>query len=335
MKGVSVVICCYNSALRITQTLQHLAVQKTNDLAWEVIVIDNNCTDTTAQVVAEFAKKHAQLPLRLVQEPIAGLSHARKRGVHEANFETIIFCDDDNWLAENYVLNAHNLMNSDYSIGILGGNIKAEFEVEKPVWFDEYAGGYAIGEQAKPDSDTLEEKKWVFGAGTVIRKELFAQLNSSSIELLLTGRKGNKLLAGDDSELCAIAILLGYRVVASSSLNLKHFVAANRLALDYARNLYKGFGASLVVLNAYEHVINNKREASFSDWLARIWHYVRLISPKQVLLSIFYPNTRALFFSKAYIIMSLSAIRSFMSNRSLFFLAADQAFRIQNGNRIK
>lgn len=329
MKGVSVIICCYNSAQRITQTLQHLAAQKTNDLVWEVIVVDNNCTDSTVQLANEFAENYPNLSLKVVKEPIAGLSHARERGVEEASFETIIFCDDDNWLADDYVLNAYNLMNSDHSIGILGGNIKAEFGGQEPTWFGEYSGGYAIGEQAKPDSDTLEDKKWVFGAGTVLRKELFAQLKSLSIELLLTGRKGNKLLAGDDSELCSIAILLGYKVVASSSLNLKHFVPANRLTLEYARNLYKGFGASLVVLNAYEHVINNKRKVSYLDWLGRIWHYASLISPKQLLLSVFYPSRREVFFNKAYIIMSLSALKSLISDRALFFAASEQAFNIQ------
>ena len=332
MKGVSVIICCYNSALRVIQTLQHLAGQKTNDLAWELIVVDNNCTDNTVQLLVEFSRIHPNLPLKIVKEPISGLSHARKRGVHDSTFEIIIFCDDDNWLANDYVSNAYNLMNSDDSIGILGGNIKAEFDGEEPVWFGEYAGGYAIGEQAKPNAQTLEDRKWVFGAGTVIRKELFAHLKSNSIELLLTGRKGNKLLAGDDSELCSIAILLGYRVAASSSLNLKHFIPANRLNLDYARNLYKGFGASLLVLDAYEHVINKKQEAEHIDWLARIWYYARLISPKQLLLSVFYPSTREKFFNKAYVIMSLSALRSLISGRSLFFASSEQAFSIQKRN---
>jgi glycosyltransferase involved in cell wall biosynthesis len=335
MQGVSVIICCYNSSLRIIQTLKHLAVQKTNDLAWEVIVVDNNCTDNTVHVVTKFVETHPNLPLKVVTEPIPGLSYARERGVLESRFETIVFCDDDNWLDADYVHNAFNLMNSDHSIGILGGNIKAEFDGDEPAWFGEYAGGYAIGEQAKPNARILEDRKWVYGAGTVIRKELFVRLKDLSIDLMLIGRKGKKLSAGDDSELCSIACILGYRVAASSSLNLKHFIPANRLKIEYARNLYKGFGASMPVIHGYEHVINTKSKANNSDWLARIWYFARLISPKQLVLSVFYPKTREMFFNKAYVILSFAAIRSLVSGRALFFAAAEQAFAIQRANPIK
>lgn len=335
MQGVSVIICCYNSALRILQTLKHLAAQDTGGLAWEVIVVDNNCTDATVQVVVDFTEKHSHLPLRLVYEPVPGLSYARERGVNESSFDIVLFCDDDNWLASGYLLNAYGLMNSDYTIGILGGNIKAEFEGQEPAWFGGYAGGYAIGEQAKLGAKIVEDRKWVYGAGTVIRKDLFVRLRSLSIELLLTGRKGNKLSAGDDSELCSIAILLGYRVVASSSLHLKHFIPANRLTLEYARNLYKGFGASMSVLNGYEHVINSKRKANYLDWLARIWYYVRLISPNQMLISLFFSERRKMYFGQAYVVMALASAKSLISNRSLFFVASGQAFDILNADTVK
>ncbi len=49
--NVSIVICCYNSAHRLPETIRHLLAQEIPEgLLWEVIVVDNACTDNTAQV---------------------------------------------------------------------------------------------------------------------------------------------------------------------------------------------------------------------------------------------------------------------------------------------
>ena len=45
--GISVIICCYNSSLRLDETLKHLINQKTHGFNWELIVVDNASTDNT------------------------------------------------------------------------------------------------------------------------------------------------------------------------------------------------------------------------------------------------------------------------------------------------
>lgn len=55
--GVSIVICCYNSASRLPETLQHIAEQEVAaNISWEVIVVDNASTDNTQEI----AKKNGQ-----------------------------------------------------------------------------------------------------------------------------------------------------------------------------------------------------------------------------------------------------------------------------------
>lgn len=50
-RGVSVVICCYNSTSRLEATLSHLARQRiTQQLDWEVIIVDNGSDDATAEL---------------------------------------------------------------------------------------------------------------------------------------------------------------------------------------------------------------------------------------------------------------------------------------------
>src|SRR5882757_8940798 len=104
--GVSVIICCYNSAVRLPQTLKHLAEQNVpENLLPEIILVNNASTDDTVAVATEtwnrFGPKNIEF--KIVNEPEPGQMHARKKGAEEARYECIIFCDDDNWLDKNYV----------------------------------------------------------------------------------------------------------------------------------------------------------------------------------------------------------------------------------------
>src|SRR4051812_3506356 len=103
--GVSIIICCYNSSHRLPQTLKYLAHQQlADDIAWEIIVINNASEDDTKEVaIKEWNSYSSKIVLRVIDEPVPGLNNARKRGVEEAKYDIIIFCDDDNWLDKNFI----------------------------------------------------------------------------------------------------------------------------------------------------------------------------------------------------------------------------------------
>jgi glycosyltransferase involved in cell wall biosynthesis len=83
----SIVIPCYNEADFIAMTLESLAVQDT--LAkYEVIVVDNNCTDDTVRI----AHKHGA---RIVSEIRPGVCAARQAGTDAATGEIVISTDAD------------------------------------------------------------------------------------------------------------------------------------------------------------------------------------------------------------------------------------------------
>ena len=99
MKGVSVIICCYNSSKRLGETLKHLSVQKINDTPCEIIIVDNASTDNTASLAREtWDALGSSIPMRIINESKPGLSHAREAGINASSYTYIIFCDDDNWL---------------------------------------------------------------------------------------------------------------------------------------------------------------------------------------------------------------------------------------------
>src|ERR1043165_163989 len=100
---LTVAIPTYNRADYLRQTLAGIALQVFPPDQFEVLVIDNNSTDHTVAVVAEFADAHPAP--RCVLETNQGLDHARNRAITEARGEIIVFADDDilvkpDWLTQ-------------------------------------------------------------------------------------------------------------------------------------------------------------------------------------------------------------------------------------------
>src|SRR6185437_3196683 len=129
--GISVVVCTYNGAARLPQTLAHLAAQEnTGAVAWEVLVVDNASTDDTAEVARRCWPADAPTPLRVVDEPRIGLSSARIRGFSEARYEIVSFIDDDNWVANDWISRVSETMSADSKLGAFNGLSYPVCEIE-------------------------------------------------------------------------------------------------------------------------------------------------------------------------------------------------------------
>jgi cellulose synthase/poly-beta-1,6-N-acetylglucosamine synthase-like glycosyltransferase len=113
--GISVIICCLNSVSKLLVTLAHLEAQEPPAAPWELLIIDNESTDGSA----DFARrdwKSDRIPLRVVEEPRLGVRFARERGLSESRYPFLAFVDDDNWLAPDWVRTAYEIISSDESL---------------------------------------------------------------------------------------------------------------------------------------------------------------------------------------------------------------------------
>ena len=279
-KGVSVVICCYNSSKRLPDTLEYLSNQKVrNGLMWEILIVDNNSDDNTsiiAQKVWNSQKKN--VPFRVVSEPDSGLSHARKKGVENARYEYIIFCDDDNWLASDYVENAFNIINSKPDYAAIGGQSEAVFDKDAivPVWFDKFKRDYAVGKQGEKSSD-ITHTELVWGAGIVIKRSVF--LKVYKYPPLLSDRKGKQLHSGGDNEMCLRFILFGFKLYYDDSLKFWHYIPKNRLEESYHSSLKAGFIEASDIVDYYHdflklYVRNRNKLFTKLKWELKYWLYI-------------------------------------------------------------
>lgn len=275
-EGISVIVCCYNSGSRLPETLKHLAYQNMyENISWEIIVVNNASTDNTAFIAKKEWDKY-ELPnvrFKVVEQNIPGLNNAREKGVEEASYEYLIFCDDDNWLDDRYIQHTFSCFSADKKLGIIGGIGSPIFEKEKPWWFDDFYHGFAVGKQYSTEGYV----DCVYGAGMALRKSFLTNKNLTFIPMLLTDRKGTNLSAGGDSEICFRANLLNYKVLYTEKLKFKHFLSQNRLNWKYLIKLHKGFAQSFLPLEIYRFVLENKPVSSFYWVEQAIRYYSRVI----------------------------------------------------------
>lgn len=198
--GISVIICCYNSAKRLPKTLSYLAEQVVPpEVGWEIIIIDNASTDDTTAVAKVHREIHGNcIPFKILTEQRAGKINALNTGVANSQYTCLLICDDDNWLQNDYLATAYNLLANNPRVGIIGGRSIAVSDTALPDWFAKYQHHYAVGNQSNT-SGPLTSNKVLWGAGMGIRKSLYEKVYADT-PALLTGRKGDNLISGEDSE---------------------------------------------------------------------------------------------------------------------------------------
>ncbi len=257
IKGFSIIICCYNSANRLPETLRHIAeLQIPEGVPCELIIVNNACTDDTEQTaIVEWHKYQTVIDFSIIQEPVQGLSYARKKGFSAARYEFIVLCDDDNWLSSKYLVRSLQVFNEHQNIGVLGGNGLGICEIDPPDWL-QLIKLFATGEQA-PHSGPVEDKK-VYGAGAILRKSAYQKLLDAGFKCLLTDRLKDLLSSGGDFELCYAIYLAGYEIWYDHELTFKHYFPKERLTISYYYNFIHASVKCLSVLDGYKIHFSNK-----------------------------------------------------------------------------
>lgn len=262
-KGISVILCTYNGKARLEKTFEYLLQQKLTIPA-EVLLVDNASIDGTKSYSDTWWENHhhPHLEYRSLSQPIPGKSYAQDLGYSEAKYEYLLVCDDDNWLCDDYLQTAFEVMESNASIGALGGWCDAAFESEKPIWFDQFARFYAVGKQGSESGDITDKKGCLYGAGMVIRKSHWLALKENGFNHILSCRKGNSLSSGGDTEYSFALRLLGYELWYDERLFFTHFMSDGRLNLDYLSRLRKAMSDANFQLIPYKDVLKNRYQSS-------------------------------------------------------------------------
>ncbi|MFQ4138385.1 hormogonium polysaccharide biosynthesis glycosyltransferase HpsE [Nodosilinea sp. PGN35] len=241
---LSVVICTYNGEHRLPKVLDCLLAQLgTEHLAWEVVVVDNNSTDGTAQVVKAYQQRWPQdIPLRYAFEARQGAGYARQQAIHIARSPLVGFLDDDNHPALGWVVAAHRFGQVHPQAGAYGSRIRGDFETAPPPNFERIGAMLALTERGPaPLRYAPEQKVLPPAAGLVVRRQ--AWLSSVPEQLTLADAIGFRA-AGEDLEVVLHMQRQGWEVWYNPAMRMQHEIPASRFERDYLLRMFRSIGLS-------------------------------------------------------------------------------------------
>ncbi len=241
---ITVVIPSHNPGARLRRCLDALAAQTTQD--FQILIVDSRGTDNSiAEGLSHWISKQLPVPAKMVREEKPGAQAARIRGAREAATPLLVFCDDDNLLAPDYLETARDLAERHPEAGLIGGYGVATATDGSPLpdWVS--GVGHCLAAPGIPAAPV--EMKPIAGtwtAGMVGRKKVFDRLESAGFEPILTGRVGGSLVAGEDIEMCKAAALAGFKTFEDSRLVFKHLLNPARLNVETVNRLSHAMGTA-------------------------------------------------------------------------------------------
>lgn len=264
----TVAICTYNGADRVPEVLNCLCWQlNVADIAWEVIVVDNNSHDETAATVARYQKQWPHpYPLRYVFEPKQGAGFARQRAIQCAHSPLVGFLDDDNLPSLTWVSAAYHFAQRHPHAGVYGSRIRGDFEINPPDHFDRIASLLALTERGpSPILYPPEKKVLPPGAGMVVRRQAWIDHVPPDKNL---GIKVGKRDAAEDLEAVLYIQKGGWQIWYNPAMRLYHRIPKNRLKRDYLLGLCRGIG-----LSRYR-----TRMLSLPSWQRPLWLWLYMVN---------------------------------------------------------
>lgn len=240
MKKISIdlIICTYNNLYLLDRTLAAIADQVVSpDVKWGVLVVNNNCTDETPQVVERYLKL-GKFPLKMVLEPIQGLTPARLCGVNNTEGDWIAFVDDDCLLAPDWVEQATIFAQSHVECGGFGGKVILDWQIQPSPYMLNF--GYCYAEQNH--GDEVKKLPCIVGAGMVLRRRALQEVGWID-QQFLADRVAKKLISGGDVEI-ALRLTAKYDLWYNPACQLHHIIPVHRICLEYLHRINLGLGSS-------------------------------------------------------------------------------------------
>lgn len=236
---VSVVMCTYNRGEMLRDALASLANQDAGATSFEVIIVDNNSTDSTKAIVEESAARYQHW--KYVFEPQQGLSYARNSGVARASAQIIAFTDDDVRAATNWVSEIKATLDEHPEVDFVGGKVYPRWGGEPPHWLTKpHWMPLAVVDHGDEPFYVDTARPWcMVGANLSVRKQALLDAGGFCPEFQ---RVKDVVGSTEDHEFQLRLWNSGRRGLYAPNIVVEAEVQPNRLTKAYHRRWHAGHG---------------------------------------------------------------------------------------------
>lgn len=241
----TVAIRAFNAAERLPSLLDKLRSQQhTDSIRWEILIVDNNSTDKTPEIVQAYQAEWLSVcELRYVLEPRQGAAIARKRAIQEAKGTLIGFLDDDTLPAIDWVAKAYEFGQAHPNAGAYGSRILPNYEIEPPPNFDRIAHYLPTMLRQQSFRYDSHRKGMPVGAGLVIRRQVW--LDCAIGDQIIQGPVGHGFaLKGEETEALWKIKAAKWEIWYNAEMSIVHKIPKWRLEKAYLMNFLKVIGLS-------------------------------------------------------------------------------------------
>ncbi len=239
----SVVLCTRNRSRALADALEAV-LALSPPFAWELLVVDNASTDDTFEVAREIERANPER-MRVVVEPVVGLSAARNCGVRMARGEWIAFLDDDALPVPGW-LEAYDEALSEPEVLSAGGPVEPIFVGRLPAWCDERFLPYITVWDRGPEPVDLVYNELPRGANVAYRRAAFDLVGAFDPRL---GRSGRSLRSCEEIELGLRIERSGFRTRYAPGARVRHRVEAERLTPSWMIRRFAAQGFSEAIID--------------------------------------------------------------------------------------
>lgn len=239
---ISVIICTYNRDKYIYNVLKSIAEGTLAQKEYEIVLVDNNCTDRTHEECDRFVADFPLVQFRYFIETNQGLSYARNRGILESKGDILVYVDDDALVNPEYLQTYASFFDSHPDIDAAGGPIIPQYETEEPKWFSLYTKTLVTGFMSLGDVEReFPGERYPGGGNAGYRKRVFDKIGLFNVEL---GRKGDSLMCAEEKDLFDKMKSINVRFYYLPTAILYHIIPEKKLTMDYFDRLTLSIGRS-------------------------------------------------------------------------------------------
>lgn len=172
--AISVIISTYNRADLLGDAIESVLAQELSGARpFELLVVDNNSSDRTRDVIEAFSARDPRV--RHVFERAQGLSHARNAGIARARASILTFTDDDVRVGRGWLDAILAVCEEHPDADVIGGRVLPEWPAPPPAWLtrDHWSPLALVDYGDRPVRVSAENPLCLVGANLTVRRRAF------------------------------------------------------------------------------------------------------------------------------------------------------------------
>ena len=225
---ISIIIPTYNRAKTLGLTINSFLHQSYDKDLYEIIVSNNNSTDSTEELINSYIKDYPNR-IKYIKESRQGSHFARNSAAKIANGEILYFTDDDMIAENNLLREIIKVFEFDPKVASVTGKVLPKWEIKPPDWIIKLCFNGLLSLNDPPEDFIISKNDCnIFSCHQAILRDVFWQSGGFNPDII----EGEWI--GDNETGLNIKIKeLGYKFGYTGASIIYHLIPPQRMTQSY------------------------------------------------------------------------------------------------------